>query len=127
FNKVLAAFALLLPLAVPGLATADITATSAADVCSPTANPCLVTTTVNVVPSSTLDFGGRAVVVKTGGKLDFGSGPAWLLCGDLTVQPSSSYARIVARANDGSGVGTVGGAVVVFARGSCSGNPAVAC
>ena len=39
-------------------------ATVASDICSPSANPCVVSSTKGVTPGSTLDFGSRALDVK---------------------------------------------------------------
>jgi len=63
-------------------ARADIVgATSAADLCPPTADPCVVTQTVTVVSGSLLDFGSRGLTIGTGGSLVVGSGTVTVRCG----------------------------------------------
>jgi len=112
----------LMGLAAPALA--DITASSASDVCSPTADPCVVTTNVNIVDGSTLDFGTRGLTLQTSGRLTIGAGSSTVLCGDLTLQ-SWSYPRIVVR--DTVGQGYDGGHGIIISRGSCSGDSSVPC
>jgi MYXO-CTERM domain-containing protein len=69
-------------------------AASAADVCAPTANPCVVDTTITVNPGvcpsapTVLDFGTRALVIGTSsktGRLDVGSGCMLIRAGSLTI------------------------------------------
>ena len=54
-------------------AIAAIDADDADDVCTPSQNPCLVTTTVNVMPDAVLDFGTRTLRLQESGALDFGN------------------------------------------------------
>lgn len=112
-----AALALLVTIAAGSALAATITADTADDVCAPAANPCNVTSTVNVVSGSTLDFGSRTVNVTGGGRFDFGSGSASLLCGNFNA--TTSTAAIVMRATE-SGF-SEGGLVTIEARRSCSG------
>ncbi len=107
-----------------GRATADITASTATDVCAATADPCVVTTLVNIVSGSVLDFGTRAVSLQSSGQLSFGNGAATVLCGDFTAQ-SWSYPRIIVRAVEGEGY--KGGDALIVSRGSCSSDSTIPC
>jgi cysteine-rich repeat protein len=75
-------------------AAAPVIATTANDVCAPSADPCLLQkgTTLLVTPGSVLDFGSRAFVLPTGSgtKLDIGSGSVTINAGSLTLNPGSS-------------------------------------
>src|SRR5713101_7471660 len=77
-------FASLLVLAT--LAARPSLATVASDICSPSANPCVVSTTKGVTPGSTLDFGSRALDVQNKGKLVVGSGLMTILAGSVRVE-----------------------------------------
>jgi cysteine-rich repeat protein len=61
-------------------------ATVASDICSPSANPCVVSTTKGVTPGSILDFGSRALDVQNKGKLIVGSGLMTILAGSVRVE-----------------------------------------
>ena len=105
-------------------AVANITASSANDVCAASADPCVVSAEVDIVGGSTLDFGARSLVVQGSGSLNFGAGAAAVLCGDLTTL-SWSYPRIVVR-----GVvteGFTGGEALIVSRGSCSSDSTIPC
>lgn len=99
---------------LPASARADTPADDASDICSPTADPCSVTSKYDIVPGSTLDFGAREVIVEGGGQLDFQDGSSTILCGDFTVLSKDTFARILVRA-DG-----VGGSARIVARGRCA-------
>jgi hypothetical protein len=60
-------------------------ATTADDLCMPSADPCTVTTTVAVTPNSTIDVGSRTLEVANKGVLDLISGTMTLNAGTLTV------------------------------------------
>lgn len=105
-------------------ASAAIDADSADDVCSPSADPCVITETVNVLSGATLDFGVRRVEVSGGGELDFGSTGGDLLCGSFAA--TASGAVLTARGSDGFG-GQSGGLVDIVARRACSADPATPC
>jgi len=68
------------------LAARPSLATVASDICSPSANPCVVSTTKGVTPGSTLDFGSRALDVQNKGKLVVGSGLMTILAGSVRVE-----------------------------------------
>ncbi len=92
-----------------------IVAASAADVCLPTADPCIITETVQAVDGAVLDFGARAVVVNPGGQIDVGAGTVVLLCGHLSLATGSATAISLQQ-----GTGGVGGVLSVTARRTCS-------
>jgi hypothetical protein len=111
-------------LSTPVVAVAAIDAYDAGDVCTPSQNPCLVTTTVNVMPNAVLDFGTRTLRLQDGGALDFGDTTGTVLCGDFDADPWGGGVRIQVRKNVG---GMVGGSGTIVARGSCSGDASVPC
>ncbi|MFQ5479095.1 MAG: DUF4215 domain-containing protein [Candidatus Binatia bacterium] len=96
--------------------------TSAAEVCSPTVDPCLISSTVIVDDGATLDFGIRAVEVIGAGKLDFGASAAILLCGDFTINVGAATGIKVKNAT-----ATQGGRATIRARRACSGDGTTAC
>jgi hypothetical protein len=105
-------------------AAADVLVDDPDDICSPTADPCLVTQAYDVQSGVTLDFGTRAVIVTqvgSQGELDFGAGSATILCGDFTVEERPFVSRILLSA------GGVGGAARIVARGKCSLDGTVPC
>lgn len=106
---------------LPVKAHALIIASSAADICAPTTDPCVITDTVQITSGAALDFGLRAVEVNTGGELDFGGGTALLLCGSFTATTASTTAI---RLRSGTGIG---GNATIQARRSCSANPLLSC
>src|SRR6266849_1857649 len=61
-------------------------ATTAADVCPATADPCVVSSVTAVAPGSTLDFGSRALDVQNKGKLVVPSGLMTILAGSVRVE-----------------------------------------
>ena len=61
-------------------------ATMASDICSPSADPCVVSATKTVTPGSTLDFGSRALDVQNKGQLVIGSGLMTILAGSVRVE-----------------------------------------
>lgn len=60
-------------------------ATTADDLCSPAADPCTVSTTVNVTPGSIIDVGARGLLIASGGTLRLAAGSMILRAGTLTV------------------------------------------
>src|SRR5262245_21480967 len=61
-------------------------ATTAADLCPASADPCNVSSAVRVDPGSTIDVGKRRLVVHPDGSLAVGSGLMVIRCGALVVQ-----------------------------------------
>jgi len=122
----LVAAALLLWGLVPAIpAGADITATTAADVCPSAADPCEITQAVHIVSGSTLDFGTRTVNVGSGGMFDFGTGVGTVRCGNLTINVASAATGILLKGTI-SGVG-IGGIANIETRRACSGDTSVPC
>lgn len=73
-----------------GSAAGRAVATTAADVCAPAADPCVVSTVINVTDMSTLDFGSRALRIASGGALSAGSGKMMISAGNITVEQGGS-------------------------------------
>jgi hypothetical protein len=69
-------------------------ATTAADICAPAADPCVVPQGVAIAVSdgSVLDFGQRALVLSAGSgtRLDAGSGTMAIIAGSVTLNPGSA-------------------------------------
>lgn len=61
-------------------------ATVANDLCAPSANPCVVSTTVDVTPGSEINMGARELRILSGGKLRVSGGGMKLLAAQLNVQ-----------------------------------------
>ncbi len=100
-------------------ASAVINADHANDVCSASANPCVITQPVVIISGSLLDFGTRALRVQGGGEIDAAGGTARVRAGSLTVAVSGVGIKL----NEGN----IGGLLTVEAYGTCSGNSAVRC
>jgi len=66
-------------------------ATTAADLCAPTADPCVVAGAIAVGGNSTLDLGGRALVITGSGSLDVGGGDVLVFAGRLEMQPGARF------------------------------------
>src|SRR2546428_455712 len=69
----------LVALARPALAT------TAADLCAASADPCVVDRTISVTTGSTLDLGSRALEVDRNGTLDVGAGTMTIRAGSLRL------------------------------------------
>lgn len=101
------------------------TADSADDVCPSDADPCNVTSSVDIVNGSILDFGTRSVNVSGGGQFNVGSGFGTILCGPFNASTRRPAINASGRDSDGR---SSGGAVRIHARRSCSiGNPKQPC
>jgi hypothetical protein len=61
-------------------------ATTADDVCPATASPCIVSTAINVDAGSPLDFGARALDVKSTGSVTVNGGLMTILAGSVQVE-----------------------------------------
>jgi len=115
--RTLAAFgilAFLLGLAMPPAAMAVFTAD---EICAPTDDPCVISTTINVDSGADLDFGFREVQIVNSGQLDIGAGTARLRCGSFSASGGSSPG-IKARGSNGLG-NVVGGSVDLQALRGC--------
>ncbi|MFN8545953.1 MAG: hypothetical protein U0807_17355 [Candidatus Binatia bacterium] len=86
------------------LAARSVSATTAADLCSASADPCVVASDVIVTSGAVIDVGARTLVVKRGKSLDVGGGSMTIRAGSLQVQPGASIS--------GRATG-VGGSIVV--------------
>ena len=78
---------LLLGLAITNAAARPALGTTAADLCSPTADPCVVDRTITVTPDSTLDLGARTLVVAPSGRLAITAGTLTITAGSFVVKP----------------------------------------
>src|SRR5579871_292350 len=108
-------------LAAPPVLAATVT--TAADVCSPTADPCTVTAHLAVASGATLDFGTRALVIARGASLDASPGGTFTInAGSLVVQPGG---QLLARSATGGSGGyitvTTTGSIAVQAAGTAHG------
>jgi len=103
----------------PVVAHANIVAATAADICPINADPCNVTTQIDVVNNSTLDFGTRNVSVSGSGRFNFGAGNGAIKCGNFTASPGNGNYAINA-AGPGAANTTRSGSIEVDARRSCS-------
>ena len=103
----------------PSSAIGAIIADSANDVCSASANPCVVSQQVIIVSGSVLDFGTRALRLQGSGQLDAAGGTGRVRAGSITIQVSGTGIKL----NEG----TIGGLLTLEAYGTCSGNAAQRC
>lgn len=71
------------------LAAPRARATTASNICTANANPCLVTTDIAVNPGSVLDFGTRALQIRPTGRLRVSSGVLSIIAGSLRMEPSA--------------------------------------
>jgi cysteine-rich repeat protein len=97
---------------------------SANDVCLPSADPCVIGTTIEVVSGSLLDFGLRHVQITGGGEIDSATGSYTMRAGQLTANVSGNAFKLKGPIGDGF---SSGGAVVVEILRRCSGNTQVTC
>lgn len=84
-SPALAATVLLATAILPTIVRAGTPATVAMDVCPADADPCNVTSIIDVTDNATLDFGARAVNVTGAGQFNFGAGSGTIACGDFTA------------------------------------------
>ena len=114
------------------LVAAAAGATTANDICAPADDPCVVKVVKNVMPGSTLDFGGRTLRVSPGGKLVVtGTGaPVNVKAAAVDIQATSQGAGLVRYVGGDLTVTTSTGDVTVrkmgnsVARIDVSGDPA---
>ncbi len=116
-SKTLYATLLTWVFAVP--AGAIIVANGPDDVCAPTADPCVISDVVEVLPPGVLDFGLRTVQVTGAGQL---KGTSSVLCGDFLVDVGANNTAVDLRLG-----GQTAGTFSVTAQRGCSGDPTVAC
>jgi len=110
----------MLLLATARVAAADRThVSSAGDVCSPTADPCVISEVMTIDPPGELDFGLRDVVVAAGGRLRVEQ--ATIRCGSFKVEGPELRTGIVFLDTD------IYGSLHVVASGRCSQSPATGC
>ena len=102
-------------------AAAQLPVSSAAELCAPTADPCVINTSVVVAAGAVLDLGKRTLLVSPGGSLEFSAGIASVACGEFRLDTPGAVA-LKARGDSG-----FGGQVTVSARRSCSLASALSC
>ena len=93
------------------------------DVCSPQADPCIVSEEVTVAAGSLLDAKQRTLRIEGGGLLDFEAGGGEVLCGRLEVET----AGVAIRVRGGQGSGGLASPVFFTVFRACSGSPVSAC
>ena len=96
-------------------------ATTADDLCAPTADPCVVTGTKTVTPGSIIDVGSRRLTII--GTLDLTSGTMTLRAGELRVEASGKLLGDGTRDLPGSTIMVTAGSVTIAGRGDVSGAP----
>src|SRR5688572_10249157 len=89
-----------------------LVADSAADVCAPSSDPCVVSQPVDVTAGSHLDFGLRTLVIEGSGVLDFADGRGAISCGHLEATTSGPAVRARADSHDAT--------LTIAARRRCS-------
>ena len=102
-------------------APAQLLVSSAAELCAPTADPCVINSPVGIAAGAVLDLGKRTLLVSTGGSLEFSAGIASVACGEFRLETPGAVA-FKAR-----GVSGIGAQVTVSARRSCSLASALSC
>ncbi|MBC8291936.1 MAG: hypothetical protein H8E45_02085, partial [Proteobacteria bacterium] len=102
-------------------AEAQLPVSSAAELCAPTADPCVINTSVVVAAGAVLDLGKRTLLVSPGGSLQFSAGIASVACGEFRLDTPGAVA-LKARGDSG-----FGGQVTISARRSCSLASALSC
>jgi cysteine-rich repeat protein len=83
---------------VVALAPVSARATTASDLCSPSADPCVVTGTRAVTPGSVLDFGTRTLQLRPTASLAFAGGPLTILAGSVRMEGGATIVGTVANA-----------------------------
>jgi hypothetical protein len=99
-------------LASPAAATID--ASSAADVCPPDADPCVITETVRIMSPTVLDFGLRALELEAGAALLTNGTSLTIRCGELRSHSADVEIRLEGPSDTRSGL------LVIEAAGTCS-------
>src|SRR5690349_19720228 len=67
-------------------------ASTAADLCAPVADPCVVSTAIAVTPGSTLDLGTRQLDVRGTGSITVNGGLLTILAGSVRVESHGTLA-----------------------------------
>ncbi len=115
--------ALLLAVMWRGTAAADVT--SADQVCSPAADPCVVESAIAVATGSDLDFGPRALRIASGGSLAVDSGDVTIHCGSLRIDANGKLLGRGSLSRPGGSVTVdVGSAVSIAGQVDVSGTSA---
>ncbi len=100
-------------------------ATVADDICSSSADPCIVDRVYDISPNAVLDFGTRSVSVTGAGEFNFAKESGRIQCGNFTASTSGPALNLAGPLASG---GTGSGSVLLLARRRCtSANPVVAC
>src|SRR5262245_66373764 len=92
-------FALLVAVSGPG---SSAFATTADDLCSAAADPCVVSATRTVTPGSILDFGTRQLDVKSTGSLVVNGGLMTINAGSVRVETHGEILSVLANITAGS-------------------------
>ncbi len=94
-----------------------VSATSADDLCPPAADPCIVSTAVNVTDGSLIDVGTRQLVIADNGRLSVGSGLMTLRAGRLTVRSGGELRARSTEADESGGTIRVQAGAIEMAGG----------
>ncbi|RMF25670.1 MAG: hypothetical protein D6760_00410, partial [Deltaproteobacteria bacterium] len=98
---------------------------SADEICSPSADPCVISQAFDVADGAVLDFGLRAVEIRPGGSLTVGDGAMTLRCGRFSTFVGGT--QVINARGAIPGGGTIGGSVSIEVRGTCSLAPSRLC
>jgi len=109
---------------LPAAASAQVT--SADQICSPTADPCTITTSIVTGPGAILDFADRELVITLGGSIDTEGNDLDIRCGKLTINTNSNVTAIQLR-GPGFGGESEGGLAVIDVQRRCSLNGSILC
>ncbi len=98
---------------------------SAADVCAPATDPCIVSSPVVIDDGATLDFGTRTLQVQGAGLLDTGAGAGTVQCGKFVLNTGTNMGLKV---RGPSGFGSIdGGNLVMDVFRRCSAQTTTRC
>lgn len=109
---------------LPAAASAQVT--SADQICSPTTDPCTITTSIATGPGAVLDFGDRELIITLGGSIDADINDLTIRCGKLTINTNSNVTAIELR-GQGAFDESEGGLAIIEVQRRCSLNNAILC
>jgi len=117
--------AVVLFLLAAGTAAAQVS--SADQICSASADPCVITQRFDLADGALLDFGLRAVEIHPGGSLVVGSGTVTIRCGRFSTFVGGTQVINARGSILGLGGGSAGGIVTIEVRATCSAAPGRQC
>lgn len=109
--------------AVAALAADPAGATTADDLCSPTADPCQISRNITIDPGSDIDVGLRELLIAGRGALDLTGGTLTVRAGTLTVQTGGSVLARGAAAEPGGRILVLADTITMAGMIDASGGP----